>query len=263
MYQRNARYLRIIHTGLSFGSIYITDIDAPVVNKAQNSKQAAYVPLNGFINVLLTDRVVMSYQQGQIRKFFEAGYLRVFVLDNPALTVTESSVSNLVLSPDDRYVLVDSSAGPVDVFLASSMGTNQESLTIKRSSADSNPITIHIQPGDLIDGTVTSYALLDPSDWVELFPDGQNGWWRSGEYSPGGGGGGGSYVSIEFTVVNSAVLSYNLPTAPTANSLNLYLNGIHLTAGVSRDYTLTGNVVTFVPGTPLFIGDFIAANYQA
>jgi len=261
MYQRNARYLRIMHTGLARRSIYLTDIDAPLVNKAQNAKQAAYVPLNGYIDVLLTDRVITSYQQGQLRKYTEGGFLNLFILDNPALTVSPSAVANIVLKPDDRYLLVDSSTGPVDVFLPFALDTNQESVTIKRSSLDSNPITVHIQPGDLIDGSVTSYTLLDPSDWVELFPDGSAGWWRSGEYNPGGGGGGGSIAVQEFNVVNPLQLSYVLLSVPLANSLDLYLNGLHLTQGAGRDYTLVGNTINLVAGTPLFVGDFISAKY--
>ena len=241
--------------------MYLTDIDAPLVNKVQNQKQPAYVPVSGFINVLLTDRVIMSYQQGEIRKFMEGGFLQVFILDNPALTVTNSSVSNLVLTLDDRFVLIDSSSGPVDVFLPPSLGNNQDSLTIKRSSADVNPITVHIQPGDLLDGSVTSYMLLDPSDWVELFPDGATGWWRSGEYNVGGGGGGGTPMRVQFEIANPAQYSYNLVGIPLSNTLSLYLNGIALTEGVSRDYTRLGNVVTLVPSNILFIGDYLLASY--
>lgn len=262
MYQRNARYLRIINTGLARRSIYLTDIDAPLVNKAQNAKQAAYVPLNGFIDVLLTDRVITSYQQGEIRKFMEGGFLQLFILDNPALTISPSPASNVIIKPDDRYVLIDSSSGPVDVFLPFALNTNQESVTIKRSSLDANPITIHIQPGDLIDGSVTSYALLDPSDWVELFPDGDTGWWRNGESSPGGGGGGGTIVRQEFNVTNPAQLSYTLSAVPLSNTLDVYLNGLHLGLGLSRDFTLFGNTISLVAGTPLFLGDYISVKYE-
>lgn len=192
----------------------------------------------------------------------EGGFLQLFILDNPALTISPAPSSNIILKPDDRFVLIDSSAGPVDVFLPFALDTNQESVTIKRSSLDSNPIVVHIQPGDLIDGSVTSYALLDPSDWVELFPDGETGWWRNGESNPGGGGGGGTFVVQEFAITNPAQLAYNLTTPPVSNSLDLYLNGLHLTAGASRDYTLIGTTILLVAGTPLFIGDFLTAKYQ-
>jgi hypothetical protein len=261
MFQVNAKYLRVQHRGTIPRSIYLPDVDAPIINKGQNEKQKAYVPINGEIDLLLTDRVMTSFQQGVISKFMREGLIDAVVLDNPSVRITHVSTDVVTLTPADRYVLVDSSAGPVTVFLPLSAETQQNSLTIKRSSLDTNPIVILPQGGNTVDGTLPSYALLDPADWVELFPDRITAWWRSGEFNLGGGGGG-TFFQEEFTIVNPSQLTYNLIQVPLPHSLVVFLNGVRLSPGSGRDYTLAGNLISLTAGYPIMTDDFISVTYS-
>ena len=66
--------LRLSHTGLNNASVYLPDIhDGKDANgRVQNQKSPQYVPVGteeepGYIDLVFTDQIAFSYQQGGIR----------------------------------------------------------------------------------------------------------------------------------------------------------------------------------------------------
>jgi hypothetical protein len=56
--------------------------------------------------------------------------------------------------------------------------------------------------------------------------------------------------------------TFTLTFTPILNSTHVSLRGVHLTQGVSDDYTISGNIVTLVAGHVLLSGDKILIEYQ-
>ena len=78
--ESTSSYIRVKHTGLSLRSIYLKDIDGEINRGNDRQKSACYVPYNGHIDVLLTDRTLASYQQGDIRGFITSGHVAAYVV---------------------------------------------------------------------------------------------------------------------------------------------------------------------------------------
>jgi len=82
----NQQTLRLTHTGLSQTSILITDLvdglDGPR-GSGVRKPGPVYVPVSGFIDLVFTDDVAMSYQSGVIATFIQNGYLTAVLLSAP------------------------------------------------------------------------------------------------------------------------------------------------------------------------------------
>jgi len=74
-----------------------------------------------------------------------------------------------------------------------------------------------------------------------------------------GGGGGGSPLREQFTYTSGPV-SFTLAVTPiTTDSIFLFLRGIQY--NVVDDWTIVGNVITWLNNTPLIPGDIITIYY--
>jgi len=78
--QDTTGYIRVTHTGLNQSSIYLKDIDGEVNRGNDRQKSPCYVPLNGSIDILITDRALSSYEQGDIRGFVKLGYVKAYLV---------------------------------------------------------------------------------------------------------------------------------------------------------------------------------------
>lgn len=79
--QDTAGYIRVQHLGLNAASIYLADLDREINReRGDRNKVACYVPPNGYIDVLLCERTLASFRQGDIRGFMDLGYVDAFVV---------------------------------------------------------------------------------------------------------------------------------------------------------------------------------------
>lgn len=78
--QDTSGYIRVFHTGASKRSIYLKDIDGEINRGNDRQKSPCYVPYQGSIDILLTDRTLASYEQGDIRGFIRKGYVRAYIV---------------------------------------------------------------------------------------------------------------------------------------------------------------------------------------
>ena len=71
----NSLTLRVTHSGTTNASIYINDIhDGKDQNgRVYNRKPPQYVPINGYVDLLFTEQVHYSYEQGTLRSFITQG----------------------------------------------------------------------------------------------------------------------------------------------------------------------------------------------
>jgi hypothetical protein len=200
--QKHARFLRITHLENNSGSLYMSDLDTPE-NKSGNSKIPVYLPFGQTLDLLLADRVLASYQQGSIRGYIKQNLIDVWIVQN--VEVEEGKgvpVPVYDAEIDESLITIDSSAGDVLVNLPDILGgVDIESvlpegsrIAIKKISNDANDVIIMTAPGDLIEGTETSYILTTPLDLVILQSDDRGNWWVLGCGCNEGGGGGGDIV---------------------------------------------------------------------
>jgi len=68
--------VQLTHTGLSSGSIFLSDVDNAVSDLDSFRKAGpVYVPVGGTVTLVYTTSVSKSYEAGSIRQFKNAGYL--------------------------------------------------------------------------------------------------------------------------------------------------------------------------------------------
>jgi hypothetical protein len=89
--------LRVTHAGLNSSSIYIPDThDGKDSNgRVQNQKSAQYVPVGGYVDMVFTDQIAFSYQQGGIRGLITEGYITTSFIVNTDVSNAITTVGTL------------------------------------------------------------------------------------------------------------------------------------------------------------------------
>jgi len=89
--------LRVTHAGLNSSSIYIPDThDGKDSNgRVQNQKSAQYVPVSGYVDMVFTDQIAFSYQQGGIRGLINEGYITTSFIVNTDVSNAITTVGTL------------------------------------------------------------------------------------------------------------------------------------------------------------------------
>ena len=89
--------LRVTHAGANSSSIYIPDThDGKDSNgRVQNQKSAQYVPVNGYVDMVFTDQIAFSYQQGGIRGLINEGYITTSFIVNTDVSNAITTVGTL------------------------------------------------------------------------------------------------------------------------------------------------------------------------
>lgn len=64
---------------------------------------------------------------------------------------------------------------------------------------------------------------------------------------------------VPVNAINGTNTTFNLAFTPTAGTEQVFLNGVAQQSGAGNDYTISGNVITYL--TAPITGDFIYANY--
>lgn len=79
--QDTAGYIRVRHLGLNNSSIYLADLDREVNReRGDRNKVPVYVPVGGIIDILITERTLASFHQGDIHGFTEGGYIESYIV---------------------------------------------------------------------------------------------------------------------------------------------------------------------------------------
>lgn len=90
--QDTAGYIRVRHLGLNNSSVYLADLDREVNReRGDRNKVPVYVPVGGFIDILVTERTLASFRQGDIKGFTAGGYIESYIVRelNPASSFEE------------------------------------------------------------------------------------------------------------------------------------------------------------------------------
>jgi hypothetical protein len=108
-----AMTVRLFHTGLTqqglpnTKSVFIPDLDTGL--EYQLRKVPVYVPVGGHIDIPMSDHVFISYRQGAIKKFTDAGVITSFLFTQPSefSNVTRPSpstypVGGMIWNTDDE-----------------------------------------------------------------------------------------------------------------------------------------------------------------
>jgi len=180
-----ARFIRLTHTGLSHGSLFLSDLDTEE-NKRANEKHAVYVSFKETVDILMTDRTLTSYQQGSIRGFLDAGFLNSAIVQN--LTIDEGEGGPVPLYEaqiDDELILIDTSLGDVivnlpDIFslpFPENRTPEGTTFTIKKVTPDSNRIIVTATPGQSIEGSLAPMVITGYLDSLGLQSDDAGNWW--------------------------------------------------------------------------------------
>lgn len=83
--------------------------------------------------------------------------------------------STITTSRTNRYVLVDATSGAVTVNIYNSASYGSQPITVKKTDASGNAVTLVADYGNTIDGAA-SVALSSQYDFVTLVPQATN-WW--------------------------------------------------------------------------------------
>jgi hypothetical protein len=89
--------LRVTHAGLNNSSVYIPDThDGKDANgRVQNQKSPQYVPVGGYVDMVFTDQIAFSYQQGGIRGLINEGYITTSFIVNTDVSNAITTVGTL------------------------------------------------------------------------------------------------------------------------------------------------------------------------
>ncbi len=89
--------LRVTHAGLNNSSVYIPDThDGKDANgRVQNQKSPQYVPVGGYVDMVFTDQIAFSYQQGGIRGLITEGYITTSFIVNTDVSNAITTVGTL------------------------------------------------------------------------------------------------------------------------------------------------------------------------
>ncbi len=145
--------LRVTHAGLNSSSIYIPDThDGKDSNgRVQNQKSAQYVPVGGYVDMVFTDQIAFSYQQGGIRGLINEGYITTSFIVNTDVTngllyssesKADAGVASLTVhttyltavAAGDEVSLADGAEGQVKVFVLKTVGAGDD-ITVNVASA--------------------------------------------------------------------------------------------------------------------------------
>lgn len=142
-------YIRVTHTGTIQSTIYLKDIDGEL-NRDQHQKVPVYVGPGNFIDILLNDRTLSSYTQGDIKTFTDLGYITSTITRDPDLANTSDTRTfhKPTITPSDSEV--QPGQGPAPIVFGSTMGLHFDNTTdkayriIKVPSNYTGPATFHI-----------------------------------------------------------------------------------------------------------------------
>lgn len=76
----------------------------------------------------------------------------------------------------------------------------------------------------------------------------------------------GTTEEIDVFDVDSTIatnMEVTLSTTPISGTEDVYVNGVLATPGASRDYTISGDTITFAAGCDLRVGDIITVKYES
>lgn len=145
--------LRVTHAGANSSSIYIPDThDGKDSNgRVQNQKSPQYVPVDGYIDLVFTDQIAFSYQQGGIRGLINQDYITTeFIVntdltngllygseskaDGTAASLTVHTTYLTAVGAGDEVSLADGTEGQVKVFVLKTVGGGDD-ITVNVASA--------------------------------------------------------------------------------------------------------------------------------
>ena len=145
--------LRVTHAGANSSSIYIPDThDGKDSNgRVQNQKSPQYVPVDGYIDLVFTDQIAFSYQQGGIRGLINQEYITTeFIVntdltngllygseskaDGTAASLTVHTTYLTAVAAGDEVSLADGTEGQVKVFVLKTVGGGDD-ITVNVASA--------------------------------------------------------------------------------------------------------------------------------
>jgi len=254
--RKGAKFIRLRHTGVSGGSLFLSDLDTPE-NKRDNEKIPVYVPFRETVDILLTDRTLTSYQQGSIRGFLDGGLLEAFILQNIEVDEgIEQFVPAYDVQADDTLLTVSTDGGDVlvnlpDIFsepFPQERTPEGTRITIKKTSLDGNSVLITAPVGNTIEGVPGTYALSDALGAVTLQADGLGNWWVLTNAAAAGGGQELSVLTLTSDIAVPAgagrlylkagtVVTSSAPwVAPAAGTFSAV--GVSLDATDTQDYTV-------------------------
>ncbi|NDB59443.1 hypothetical protein EB001_13480 [bacterium] len=91
--------LRVTHAGANVlnSSVYLPDThDGKDSNgRVQNQRSAQYVPVGGYVDLVFSDQVAFSYQQGGIRGLINEGYISTSFIVNTDFSDAITTVGDL------------------------------------------------------------------------------------------------------------------------------------------------------------------------
>lgn len=94
--------LRVTHSGQNDSSVYIPDThDGKDANgRVQNQKSAQYVPVGGYIDMVFTDQIAFSFEQGGIRGLIQGGYVTTsFIIGSTTgVSALDTTINNMTKS---------------------------------------------------------------------------------------------------------------------------------------------------------------------
>jgi hypothetical protein len=123
--------LRLIHNQTTRSKIYLTELETGLPNEkypARVQKQVVYIPFNftsivdseivvdttipGFVDLVYSDKVLLSQDRGQIKSFIDDGFLTAIDIPSGALAAptislaTEDTTTSATSATDDGLVTI-------------------------------------------------------------------------------------------------------------------------------------------------------------
>jgi len=84
-------YIRVTHAGASTGAILLNDINSGFLRESADRVRRpgpVYVPANGYVDLVVESTVILSYENGAIRQFVDAGELTVSMIGGATQVLT-------------------------------------------------------------------------------------------------------------------------------------------------------------------------------
>lgn len=167
-------YIRVTHTGTTQFTIYLKDIDGEL-NRDSHQKVPVYVGPGNSIDILLNDRTLSSYTQGDIKTFTDLGYITSTITRDPNIAGASDTKTfhKPTITPTDSKV--QPGQGPIPIVFGSTVGLHFDNTTdkayrfLKIPNNYVGPATFHIhwtKSGDVneLDNVVEwklSYTVFD------------------------------------------------------------------------------------------------------
>jgi|AntRauTorcE11897_2_1112592.scaffolds.fasta_scaffold00044_1 hypothetical protein len=257
----NSLFVRVRHLKKSTGSIYLNDLDT-LENHNQHLKIPVYVPYGGTVDIPLIDSVLISHNRGSLHRHAENGLIEAFIFSNQSVADI-TGMTEYTVRGDSEIVLVDTSAHDVTITLPELINQPQgRELFIKKTTADPNQLILQTQSPDRIDRN--SLAIVTTANFGAFeLRSAASGWWIVSEYPLPSDITQRPYQEEVFDVTNpAAAATFTLQNTPIEGSEGVYWNGVWLTKGTTKDYTLTEETIKLTQEIQLHPGDQVTINYQ-